>query len=50
MKYPNMGSYAHLHYFLNVKILLVSKILSKNGVNSAVSAKFVYQSLNAIRS
>ena len=43
MKYQNKGSYAHFAPFLKVIILLVSEILRKNGVNSIVSAKIMYQ-------
>ena len=50
MKYQNMGSNAYFARFLKVIILLVSQILRKNGVKSVVSAKNMYQSLNAIRS
>ena len=39
MKYQNMGSYAHFAPFLKTIILLVSKILRKNGVKSVVSVK-----------
>ena len=50
MKYQNMGSYAHLAPVLKVIFLFFSEILRKNGVKSVVSAKNVYQPLNAIRS
>ena len=39
MKNQNMGLYAHFATFLKVIILLVSKILRKNGVKSVVSGK-----------
>ena len=45
MKYQNMGSYAHFAPFLKVIILLVSEILSKNGVKSVVSEKSCNSSL-----
>ena len=49
MKYQNMGSYAHFAPFLKIIVLLVSEILRKNGVKSVVSAKNIYEKLNAIR-
>ena len=42
MKYQNMA-YAHFAPFLKIIILLVSEILSKNGVKSVVSAKNIYR-------
>ena len=50
MKYQKIGSNAYFARFLKVIILLVSQILRKNGVKNVVSAKNMYQSLNAIRS
>ena len=50
MKYRNMDSYAQFAPFLKVIILLVSEILRKNSVEGVISAKNMYQSLNAIRS
>ena len=50
MKYQNMGSYAHFAPYLKVMNPFSFRNIKKKRCKSVVSAKNMYQSLNAIRS